>query len=359
MHQTMFPASLAIAGGWGYIGQKFISAALKNGINVWVMDTGNVPEFIDTNVVKHIYDEQEFLSLPAAMYHLALHPQHRGPLLHALMERSMDEPGIPILVEKPLVSWDKPQNCNEIIKQVESGRAFVFYDFLELFDPMTSHIINYLKQFQEVSITDVVLKRSKDREDPAIPRNYKPMQPIQYQESCHCLAFLIFILANINRGLEASLSVPLTICAQSCLYNSPAPELFPRPVDGRCEAEIHFGEIAVTLYTDFKRGAPWQKTKIINGIGDGTPFCIEAEYLEGAKVLAINGVDQGFAPDSDSCEHVLAGIWRMVHTTAVADDQKNIYPDVAIARWVYVLSAILHQSCATGKPVQIPCLAAL
>ena len=356
--QHNFPPSFAIAGGWGYIGQKFMRAALHNNVHVWVLDPGNVPEAVDLNVVKHVHEEQEFLQLPASIYHLALHPYHRPPLLHALLERSNIEPGLPILIEKPMASWDKPSKCDEVCKRIESSKAFVLYDFLELFDPMTDRIITYLKQFKQVTIQEIVLKRSKDREDPAIPRNYIPMQPIQYQESCHCLAFLLFVLGNVAGSYEMPISIPVKIRAESQLYDSPAPERFPIPVDGRCEADIQFGEISVQLLTDFKRGAPWQKRKTIKGVGDGAPFEIEAEYLERAKWLTINGEDQGFDASADSYENALAKIWQMANSAYTTDKGSDLYPNASFARWIYTFSALLHHSCTVGETVQIDALSA-
>ena len=42
------PKSVAIAGAWGYIGRKFLDAAVGLGAEVFVHDTGPVPCDLDT-----------------------------------------------------------------------------------------------------------------------------------------------------------------------------------------------------------------------------------------------------------------------------------------------------------------------
>ncbi len=356
--ERAFPPSLALAGGWGYIGLKFLKAALCNGVHVWVLDPGPVPDGVDLAQVELVNDPQTFVELPASLYHLALHPHHRMPLLQSLLSRSQRELGLTMLIEKPMVPWDRPSECDEVLQAIKASRAIALYDFLELFDPMTQLILNHWKRFKDIRITEVTLARSKDREDPAIERNYKPMQPIQYQESCHCLAFLLFLLGHAGGGLTSPLSLPVSVRAKSLPYNSPCPELFPVPVDGRCEAEIRIGETDVHLLTNFKRGAPWQKRKTMRGVADGQPFMIEADYLEGAKWLRIDGVDQGCDPHGNSCENVLAELWRLVNAGEAKSLPSGIYPDAAFSRYIYILSSLLHQSCASHETVETAALSA-
>ena len=82
----------------------------------------------------------------------------------------------------------------------------MLYDFPELYDPLTARILDHLAGFEDVRLTGFFVQRSKDREDPANPRNYKRMVPIQYQESVHCLAFVLHVLAAVRGGVAAALA---------------------------------------------------------------------------------------------------------------------------------------------------------
>jgi hypothetical protein len=75
----------------------------------------------------------------------------------------------------------------------------MLYDFPELFDPLTARLLDFLAQFRSVQLTEITVQRSKDRENPANPRNYKRMVPIQYQETVHCIAFALYVTTAVER----------------------------------------------------------------------------------------------------------------------------------------------------------------
>ena len=181
------------------------------------------------------------------------------------------------------------EQCDEVIAAVDASEAVVLYDFPELFDPITQRIVDVLAEKRDVRLTSLYVQRSKDREDPANPRNYKRMVSIQYQESVHCLAFVLHVLGHACGSFDDVFSHGLTAAATAVRYTPPNPDAYPEPVDGRCDFTLQLGPVAVSGKTDFTRGASWAKTRIIEGTADGRPLRIEADYLEGRKRLVIDG----------------------------------------------------------------------
>nr|MCU0876146.1 hypothetical protein [Pirellulaceae bacterium] len=190
------PESLAIAGAWGYIGRKFLDAALRRQIPTFVYDPGDLPADVDPSGLTRLTDDAEFYRLPADLFHLATHPDHRRTGQQRMLERAQQEP-LAILNEKPMAAPDSPEECSQIVAAVHDSRALMLYDFPELYDPLTERILDHLRCYRDVRITDISMCRSKDREAPDNPRNYKRMVPIQYQESVHCLAYVLFVLARL------------------------------------------------------------------------------------------------------------------------------------------------------------------
>ncbi|MFH1568183.1 MAG: hypothetical protein ABIL09_09315 [Gemmatimonadota bacterium] len=92
--------SIAIAGAWGYIGRKLTDAALELGLETSVYDPGPPPPDAPLDRVTRLTDEEAFFRLPADLFHLALHPEHRGRALDILLGRARTEP-ILVLNEKP------------------------------------------------------------------------------------------------------------------------------------------------------------------------------------------------------------------------------------------------------------------
>src|SRR5258708_6881925 len=124
------PTTIAIAGAWGYIGRRLLDAALALGVQPIVFDPGPTPSDVDLSRVRRITDEEAFYSTQADLFHLALHPEHRGRALDILLVRSGSEP-ILILNEKPMAPPEDPAECDRLIAAVNDSRAVVLFNFRE------------------------------------------------------------------------------------------------------------------------------------------------------------------------------------------------------------------------------------
>lgn len=350
--------SIAIAGAWGYIGRKILDAALKRGLRVWVYDPGPIPADLDPRGATRLLDESSFYDLGADLFHLALHPEARDTAQCRLLRRGASET-LFVLNEKPIVPPARPQDAPPLLEAVERSRVVMLYDFPELFDPLTHRITEYLRRFHRIEISSMVVERSKDREDPAIPRNYKRMVPIQYQETVHCLAYVLHVLAALRGSFEAALAEGVSVSANSEPYCPPNPGAYPHVVDGRCDFRLSLGRLAVEGVTNFKRGAPWAKRRLLRGQGDGRPFVVEADYLEGKKHLRINGEDEGWDPEASSYEAILSTLAQWRATVPAATLMRGVYPNPRLAWLAFQLSGVLWRSCHERRRIDIANLAAL
>lgn len=350
--------SIAIAGAWGYIGRKVLDAALRRGLRAYVYDPGPLPADLNPQAVTRLDNERSFYDLSVDLYHLALHPEARRTAQSRLLQRAEVEP-LFILNEKPIVRPENPEEARPLLEAVDRSRAVMLYDFPELFDPMARRITEYLRRFSRVEMTSIAVERSKDREDPAIPRNYKRMLPIQFQESVHCLAYVLHVLAALRGSMEAVLADGVSVSANSEPYHPPNPGTYPYVVDGRCEFRLSLGALAVEGITDFKRGASWAKRRLLCGRGDGQPFIIEADYLEGKKYLRINGVDQGCDATASSYEAILSTLedWRA--TVPATTLLRGVYPNPRLAWLAFQLSGVLWRSSHERRPIELSNLEAL
>ena len=352
MADSAQPRSIAIAGAWGYIGQKFIEAGLFLEYDVYAFDPGPVPDHLNSDRITRVEDEQAFYALDADLFHLALHPEHRSTALDVLLPRAASE-SIHILNEKPMASPEHPETCQALVDRVSQSDAALLFDFPELFDPITSRIFEYLDAFDSLQIREVRIQRSKDREDRTNPRNEKKMVPIQFQESVHCLAFLLNLLARQAGSVADALRSGLTMRASSDPYDPPNPEAYDYVVDGRCDFDMRIGDVAVIGHTDFKRNAPWRKERIIRGVGDGKPFEIQVDFLEGAKYLMINGEDQSMQPWGSSYAAVLEGYDTLVKQTPIDRLMNGVFPNPAFARYTYQMSSVLWRACRDGEEISL------
>jgi predicted dehydrogenase len=341
-----FPTSIAIAGAWGYIGRKFLDVALSRGLTPYVFDPGPPPNDLDLGRLVRIDTEAEFYTLPVDLFHLAVHPECRR--LDRLLRRS--EP-VWILNEKPMAPPERPEQCRAIVDAVHASQAIVLYDFPELYDPMTDRVLDYLATFADVCVNEVLLERSKDREDPNIPRNYKRMVPIQYQESVHCLAFVLHLLSRLKGSVAEALAGGVNFSARARPYEPPNPDAYPYVVDGECQFEGRFGEVQIAGHTNFKRGAPWAKRRVIRGFADSLPFEIEISYLEGHKFLRINASEQRCDPFANSYEHVLATMTRWAREVGRDRLMACVFPNPAFTHMTYQLSAALWRSSRDHRAI--------
>lgn len=350
--------SIAIAGAWGYIGRKVLDAALGRGLRTYVYDPGPAPTDFDLQSVTRVESEAELYNLKADLFHLALHPEDRRRGLALLLRRAESEP-LFILNEKPMVSPETPGEALPLIAEVDRSRAVMLYDFPELFDPLTQRIIAYLKGFSRVELSSIVVERSKDREDPAISRNRKRMLPIQFQESVHCLAHMIYVLGTLRGSFAAVMQEGVSVSAKSERYCPPNPEDYPHMVDGRCDFHLSLGKLQVEGVTNFKRGAPWRKRRTLRGQADDRPFVIEADYLEGKKSLRINDVDQGWDASASSYEAILTTLAHWRDSVPAATLLHGLYPNPRLAWLAFQLSGALWRSSHEGSRITLPDLKAL
>jgi hypothetical protein len=111
------------------------------------------------------------------------------------------------------------------------------------------------------------------------------------------------------------------------------------------------GSVLVEALTDFKRKARWAKQRVVQGKGDGEPFRIEADYLEGEKRLLINGTPQDYDAHSDSYRETLRTYarWRDRQTTGQL--LGGVYPNPSFARYTYQLSGALWKSSREHRPL--------
>jgi predicted dehydrogenase len=350
--------SIAIAGAWGYIGRKLLDAALRRGMRVHVFDPGPPPDDLDLGAVTRVTSEAEFYELRADWFHLALHPEARDAGQTRLLERARSEP-LWILNEKPMFAPDNPRDAHSLIELVDGSQAVMLYDFPELFDPLTRRITEYLAGFRQVEISSIETERSKDREDPALSRNFKRMVPIQFQESVHCLAYVLYVLGTLRGSLDAALADGVAVSARSEPYAPPNPEAYACVVDGRCDYQLALGALTVEGVTNFKRGARWTKRRVLRGHGDGQPFVIEADYLEEKKWLRINGVDQGWDATASSYEAILStwGSWRA--TVPPATLLHGVYPNPRLAWLAFQLSGALWRASHEGRRIELANLSAV
>jgi hypothetical protein len=185
------------------------------------------------------------------------------------------------------------------------------------------------------------------------------MVPIQYQESVHCLAYVLFVLARLQGSLAEVFDGGLSLRAESEPYLPPNPEIYPHVVDGRCNYQLALGRVRIEGRTDFKAGAEFTKRRILRGSGDGQPLCIEADYFEGRKRLSINGIEQTVEPRANSYESVLQTftLWR--GQSSREDLLDGIYPNPAFARITYQLSGALWRASRARAGLRLANLDAL
>ncbi len=344
--------SLAIAGAWGYIGRKFLDAGIDLDLELSVLDPGPVPPDVCLDQLVHFTDDG-FYQQNVDLFHLALHPEQRGPALRRLLERAQHGP-VAILNEKPMAAPDRPQDCVALIDAVSDTQAVLLFDFPELFEPFTGRVVDYLRRFDHVEIEEIIIQRSKDREDPGNPRNHKRMVHIQYQESVHCIAWLLFVLGQLEGSVEKVLARGLHLSATARPYMAPNPQDYDHVVDGKVEYEMQLGATTVRGVTDFTRGAAWAKSRILRGRADGAPLELHMSYMEGAKHLRIDGQDQYINPQGSSYKGVLQtfGGW-LRHTPPETLMSSSCYPNPKFARLTYALSSLLWRSCHDGAKLTI------
>src|SRR5262245_57481465 len=213
------PSSMAIAGIYGYIGQLIYNASLELGVpKIYGFDPGPRPaDFSYSDRLQMITCEAQFYELDADLFHIATHPEVRQGV-YPLLDR-----GRHVNVEKPMAHPAHPDECCRLRTAARVSNGTVLFDFVEVFNPRTFQIraiLARLKKHADFRITRIHCERTKDREDTRNLRNRKIMVPIQYQESAHCLALLLFVLDR-SSSFEKAFPGGMTVAALSAPYDPP------------------------------------------------------------------------------------------------------------------------------------------
>ncbi len=344
---------LAIAGSWGYIGGKFVEAARDLDWQLSVYDPAPPPDGLNLEGIECIDSEEIFLELKADLFHLALHPEARDVAIRRLLARD----DMVILNEKPMAAPENPADCEKLISRLRSSEAkpppILLFDFPEIFDPVTARIVQFLGQFEQVHVDEIVIERSKDREARDNPRNEKRMVHIQYQETVHCFAFVLYLLGQLSDGPQCVLDKGIRIDGRSEPYDPPNPQDYDTVVDGKTTFQWTLGSTEVRGWTDFKAGAPLSKRRVLQGHGDGRAWQIEVDFLEGAKKLIIDGVGQQIDPSASSYTGVLQTYrdWIMSSRKELMTSTK--FPNADFTRLTYQLSSALWRSCYDEREISI------
>lgn len=389
------PESIAIAGAFGYIGSLYLQASANLGIEqIFVYDPAPVPaqliDMINTGRVKQIKNETEFYELNADLFHIAMHPQQRNKMFR-LIERGMS-----INCEKPMAHPEQPELCDKVIKAVKSSNCTVLYDFPELFDSYylgmkdDSVVLEHLAdmtQLDSVWIKKMFLHRSKDRESDN-EKNKRVVLPIQYQESVHCIAFMLQALGAVNELKAGNGSMNGTfkdifsngvfVDARSEPYEPPNKESYPYVVDGLCIGRICLNNAEVEIYTNFKKEYQAVRRQTIIGAYTVANAPLIANESASADFYISFGVDNEHRYiNFDGCdmmspkearqtphESVITKSWKL-HSRAAVDEcfrnelMTGLYPNPYFAMLTFKLSDMLWKSCWQNKPVQVSSLAEL
>ena len=186
-----------------------------------------------------------------------------------------------------------PAECRRLCEAARNSKATVLFDFVEVFNPHSFLIRDMLRRlagYRDFRITQIRCERSKDREDPRNPRNRKVIVPIQYQETAHCLAMLLFVTDRSASFAEA-FPQGMTVAASAAPYDPPNPEDYRYGVvDGKVTGEIRAGDMTVRICTDFKRrgGVPF-KCFSIEGVANRRAFRIESVFDGTREKVLLNG----------------------------------------------------------------------
>jgi len=343
--------TIAIAGCSGYIGTHMTRAALSLGLRVYGIDPqleddlAHLPNF---SIVETI---DEFCDLPADLFYLALQPNHRSDYLARLIPD-----GRFIFSEKPMARARDPHICDQLVHALKNTSAKMRYNFLLLYNPITEHIIRYLRSHQDVSISYMKSVFEKNRESRRNERNKKFMEPIQYQESIHSLALMLVLRGetlsyDISR-FDRVFPEGLIAVGESSPYDAPSSDYDTLP-DGRFYGTLTTSGFRMDVITNFKRfdqqrfPTRQQKRLRITGHADGKPFTIEADYQRDRETLRIN--DREIAvPDFRPYEY----IWQKV-LSPNDPDMPRIIPDESLARRAYQISALLWHASFSKREILI------
>ena len=173
--------------------------------------------------------------------------------------------------------------------------------------------------------------------------------PVQYQETAHCLARLLFVTDRPASFAEA-FPQGIAVAASSAPYDPPNPEDYRYGVvDGKVSGEIRAGGMTVSLCTDFKRrgGSPHKRFSI-EGVAGRRAFHIEFVSDGSCERLLFNGKAVPPGGAESRRPDIIRQSWRWHRQQATAGR-----PDADFAWLVFGLSSALWASCHEGHELRI------
>ena len=228
----------------------------------------------------------------------------------------------------------------------------MLFDFVEVFNPHSFQIRGMLRRlagYRDFRITQVRCERSKDREDPRNPRNRKVIVPIQYQETAHCLAMLLFVTDRRASFAEA-FPQGMTVAASSAPYDPPNPEDYRYGVvDGKVTGEIRAGGMTVSICTDFKRRGGCRSSASASRVSPtGVPSASSSIFDGTRERVLLNGKVVASAGAGNRHQDIIRQAWRWHR-----EQSTGRRPDADFAWLVFGLSSALWASCHQGHEMRI------
>jgi hypothetical protein len=343
--------TIAIAGCSGYIGTHMTQAALALGLQVYGIDPQLQNSLVNQTHFTAVDTIESFCHLNADIYYLALQPNHRPPYLNHLIPD-----GRFIFSEKPMARARDPHVCDQLVDQLANASATMRYNFLLIYNPITEHILQYLRAHKNVSISYMKSVFEKNRESRRNDRNKKFMEPIQYQESIHSLALMLFLrgetLSYDIQNFDQVFPQGLIAVGESSPYDAPSPDYDTIP-DGRFYGTLTTSGFRMDIITNFKRldqqhfPTRQQKKVTLSGVADGKPFTIEADYQRDREMLRINNTNISL-PNFRPYEY----IWQKL---ILPNDPNapHIKTDEQLAKRAYQISALLWHTSFTKQEVVV------
>ena len=342
------PPSIAIAGIYGYIGQRIYNAAVDAGVpSIFGFDPGPKPAgFRYSDRLTMIRREEQFYELDADLFHIATHPDRRQGV-YRLLER-----GRHVTIEKPMAHPAHPAECRRLREAARHSKATVLFDFVEVFNPHSFQIRDMLRRlagYHDFRITQIRCERSKDREDPRNPRNRKVIVPIQYQETAHCLAMLLFV-TDRPASFKEAFPQGIAVAASAAPYDPPNPEDYRYGVvDGKVTGDIRAGEMTVRNLHRLQASGR-SAVQVLQHRRCRQPACLphRVGLRRHARDVLLDGKVVAISRPRNRHQDIIRQGWRW-H----CERSTGPRPDADFAWLVFGMSAALWASCHEGREMRI------
>ena len=150
-----------------------------------------------------------------------------------------------------------PAEADRLRAAARASAGSLLFDFVEVFNPRIVRMraaLARLRRHADFRLARIHCERSKDREDARNPRNHKRMVPIQYQETAHCLAALLFAL-DLTAELRGGVPERPRGRGAGRAVRPAQPRGLPlwASSTARSSGEFRFDGMTIAVRTDFKR----------------------------------------------------------------------------------------------------------